>query len=47
MRHAIARAAHLLGAVRFLLGRCEEVVAGVRGFRMPEPDPSWVELGND
>ncbi|MFE6235209.1 hypothetical protein [Cellulosimicrobium sp. NPDC057862] len=46
MRHTIARVEHLLGTVRFLLGRGEEVVAGVLGFRMPEPDPSWVELGN-
>lgn len=45
MRHTIARAAHLLGTARFLLGRCEDVLAGVRGFRMPESDPSWEELG--
>ncbi|MGN6127586.1 MAG: DUF3885 domain-containing protein [Humibacter sp.] len=46
MRHIIGWVAHLLGTVRFLLARCEEVVAGVRGFRMPEPDPSWQELGS-
>lgn len=44
MRQTIARVAHLPGTVRFLLGRCEEVIAGTRGFRMPEPDPSWGEL---
>ncbi|WP_264032323.1 hypothetical protein [Cellulosimicrobium sp. SH8] len=46
MRHTIARVAHLLGTVHFLRGRGEEAVAGVLGFRMPEADPSWVELGN-
>lgn len=46
MKRSIARAAHLHGTVRFLLGRCEEAVAGLLGFRMPEPDPSWEALGN-
>lgn len=46
MRHTVARVAHLLGTVHFLLGRCGELIAGARGFRMPEPDPSWSGFGN-
>jgi hypothetical protein len=46
LRRVIGGLSHLADELRYLLGRCEEVFAGVRGFRIPEPDPLWDGLGN-